>query len=89
MGFVHAVRTQMSIEHLRDFTATPRMLQLAAMAAITGTMAAAAAWLLLHLIALFTNLAYFGRLSAAPGTLPAHLSLWSIAIPVIGSLVIG
>lgn len=80
---------QTATEHLRDFTATPRMLQLAAMAAITGTMAAAAAWLLLRLIALFTNLAYFGRLSAAPVTLPAHLSPWSIAIPVIGSLVIG
>ena len=61
-------------EHLRDFTATPRMLQLAAMAAITGTMSAAAAWLLLHLIALFTNLAYFGRLSATATALPRHLA---------------
>jgi CIC family chloride channel protein len=76
-------------EHLRDFTATPRMLQLAAMAAVTGTMGAASAWLLLRLIALFTNLAYFGRLSTSPVSLPAHLSPWSIAIPVIGSLIIG
>ena len=53
---------QKSTEHLRDFTATPRMLQLAAMAAVTGTMGAAAAWALLELIAFFTNLAYFGRL---------------------------
>ncbi|MEO7053635.1 MAG: chloride channel protein, partial [Rhizomicrobium sp.] len=76
-------------DHLRDFTATPRMLQLAAMAAVTGTMGAGAAWVLLRLIALITNLAYFGRLSAAPVSLPAHLSAWSIAIPVIGSIAIG
>ena len=76
-------------EHLRDFTATPRTLQLAAMAAVTGTMGAGAAWVLLRLIAIITNLAYFGRISAAPATLPAHLPLWSAAIPVAGSLVIG
>ena len=76
-------------EHLRDFTATPRMLQLAAMAAVTGTMSAAAAWILLKLIALFTNLAYFGRVSVAAAVLPDRLPLWSIAIPVLGSLVIG
>jgi H+/Cl- antiporter ClcA len=78
-----------STDHLRDFTATPRMLQLAAMAAVTGTMGALSAWILLRLIALFTNLAYFGRLSTGPVTLPAHLPLWSIAIPVAGSLIIG
>jgi len=76
-------------EHLRDFTATPRTLQLAAMAAVTGTMGAGAAWLLLRLIAIITNLAYFGRLSAAPVSLPAHLPLWSVAIPVAGSVIIG
>jgi len=76
-------------DHLRDFTATPRTLQLAAMAAVTGTMGAGAAWVLLRLIAVITNLAYFGRLSGAPASLPAHLPLWSIAIPVAGSLVIG
>jgi len=76
-------------EHLRDFTATPRTLQLAAMAAVTGTMGAGAAWALLRLIAIITNLAYFGRLSAASVSLPAHLPLWSVAVPVAGSLVIG
>src|SRR6201996_8806154 len=80
---------QTTSDHLRDFTATPRMLQLAAMAAITGTMGAGAAWLLLRLIAFFTNLAYWGRLSTAPASIPTHLPVWSIAIPVAGSLVIG
>jgi H+/Cl- antiporter ClcA len=76
-------------DSLRDFTATPRVLQLALMAVIVGSYGALAAWLLLRLIALFTNLAYFGRFSTATATIPAHLPVWSIAIPVIGSLIVG
>ena len=88
-GNRHAA-TKSFADILRDFTATPRMLQLAAMAAVAGTMGAGAAWCLLRLIALFTNLAYCGRSPArSRHSIPAHLPLWSIAIPVIGSLVIG
>jgi CIC family chloride channel protein len=74
---------------LRDFTATPRLLQLALMAAVVGGLSAGAAWVLVKLIALFTNLAYLGRLSVAPVSIPAHLPVWSVAIPVAGSLIIG
>jgi H+/Cl- antiporter ClcA/CBS domain-containing protein len=76
-------------DSLRDFTANPRLLLLAAMAAAVGSMGAGAAWVLLRLIAFFTNLAYWGRFSTAPAHIPAHLPLWSVAIPVIGSLIIG
>jgi H+/Cl- antiporter ClcA len=76
-------------DSLRDFTATPRVLQLAVMAVVVGSFGAGAAWLLLKLIYLFTNLAYLGRLSVAPAAIPAHLPLWSVAIPVVGSLIIG
>ena len=76
-------------DHLRDFTATPRMLQLAAMAAVTGTMGALAAWVLLRLIAIITNFAYFGRFGTTLPSMPAHLPLYSVAIPVAGSLIIG
>ena len=76
-------------DHLRDFTATPRMLQLAAMAAVTGVFGALAAWVLLRLIALFTNLAYYGRIGTTLVPFPAHLPLSSVAIPVIGSLIVG
>jgi CIC family chloride channel protein len=76
-------------DHLRDFTATPRMLQLAAMAAVTGTLGAFAAWVLLRLIAIITNLAYFHRFSAVLVPFPAHLPLSSVAIPVIGCIIIG
>ena len=76
-------------DHLRDFTATPRMLQLAAMAAVTGTFGAFAAWILLRLIAIITNMAYFHRFGTALVPLPAHLPFSSVAIPVIGSIIIG
>ena len=74
---------------LRDFTTTPRVLQLALMAVVVGSMGAGAAWVLLRLIALFTNFAYNGRLSVASASIPAHLPIWSVAIPVAGSLIIG
>ncbi len=50
---------------LRDFTADTRVLILGAMALVIGTMGAGSAWVLLKLIALFTNLAYFQRVSIA------------------------
>jgi H+/Cl- antiporter ClcA len=81
--------TAFARDSLRDFTATPRLVQLALMAAVVGCLGAGAAWLLLKLIALFTNLAYLGRLSTAPAAIPSHLPWWSIGIPVAGSLVIG
>lgn len=75
---------------LRDFTADARVLSLGAMALLVGTMGAGAAFVLLRLIALITNLAYFQRLSVAPVNFSGlHLAAWTIAIPVVGSLVIG
>jgi H+/Cl- antiporter ClcA/CBS domain-containing protein len=75
---------------LRDFTADARVLVLGAMALVIGTMGAASAWVLLKLIALFTNIFYFHKLSTAPVSFVGlHLTAWTIAIPVVGSLIIG
>lgn len=75
---------------LRDFTADPRLLLLSAMALIIGTAGALAAWVLLRLIWLVTNLAYFQRMSADTVHFAGmHLPLWTIAIPVIGGLIVG
>jgi len=75
---------------LRDFTADTRVLILGAMAVLIGTMGSGAAWVLIRLIALFTNLAYFQRVSTVQvGFAGTHLPLWSIGIPVAGSIVIG
>jgi CIC family chloride channel protein len=74
---------------LSDFTVGPRLLLIAAMAMIVGTFGTAAAWVLLRMIALFTNLAYFQRLSLEIPTFPTTLPLWSVAIPAVGGLIIG
>ena len=67
---------------LRDFTADRRLLVLTAMAVVIGTLGAASAWVLLKLIALFTNLAYLGRLSTDTVYLSRlHLTPWSISRP--------
>ena len=75
---------------LRDFTADARLLVLSAMALVTGTFGAAAAWVLLKLIALISHLAYFHSVSTAPYSL-AHLKLGalSIFIPIAGGLIVG
>ena len=66
------------------------MIMLAGAALVVGTGAAFGAWLLLKLIALATNLFWFGRISAAPAAITdAHLGLAVIAIPVVGSLIVG
>lgn len=77
-------------DNLRDFTADSRILILCAFALVAGTGGAFAAWALLKLIALFTNIAYFQRISFSPVVFAGrHLPLWSIAVPVIGSLIVG
>src|SRR4051812_28124348 len=50
----------------------------------------AVAKLLISLINLVTNLAFYGHFSAAASTpLHNHLGLWVIVIPAIGGIVIG
>jgi len=75
---------------LRDFTADRRLLVLSAMAIATGSFGAGAAWVLLKLIAIVTNLAYFHVYSTATSYLShARLGPASIAIPVIGGIIVG
>ncbi len=78
------------IDRLRDFSTDRRLLPLIAMALVVGTAGAAAAWLLLHLINLATNLAYYGRISASPVTIIGNsLGAWAVLVPVAGCLIIG
>jgi H+/Cl- antiporter ClcA len=76
-------------DHLGDFTASPRLLLLAGMAAIAGLGGTVAAFVLLRLIALCTNLAYYQTVSTVMRNFPEHLPLWTIGIPVVGGLIIG
>ncbi len=75
-------------DQLGDFTASPRLLMLAGMAVVAGCGGALAAYVLLKLIALCTNLAYFHAASFESRPFPAHLPISSIGIPVVGGLII-
>ena len=73
-----------------DFTADGRMVLIAAIAVVIGVVATWVASALLRLIALFTNLFYFQRLSTADAS-PAEngLGVLGVLVPVAGALIIG
>ncbi len=75
---------------LGDFTTGPRVLVIAAIAVAVATAGVVAGVVLLRLIRLTTNLAYFGRLTLADLDL-AHspLGLWVVLVPVAGALAVG
>ena len=80
----------MHIETLGDFTAKFRLVKISAIAIVVGALCSGIAMVLLKLIALFTNLFYFQRLSIAEA-IPAHNSLgwWAVLVPAVGGLLIG
>jgi H+/Cl- antiporter ClcA len=77
-------------DSLRDFSTDRRLLILGAMALFVGSAGAGAAWALTRLIAIATNLAYYGRLSAETVSVAGnHLGYWAVLVPVGGCLIIG
>lgn len=77
--------------HLGDFAVSPRMLVVTAWALLVGALGALAAWALLNLIGLVTNLVFYQRWETelvAPSA--AHAPWWLIlCAPIAGGLVIG
>ncbi len=75
---------------LGDFTVTPRLIPISLLAIVIGIVASFAAVALLKLIALFTNLFFFGRFTFAASS-PAnnHLGWFEILVPVVGALLVG
>ncbi|HTN98350.1 MAG TPA: chloride channel protein, partial [Nordella sp.] len=75
---------------LGDFTTSPRVLVIAAIAVIVATAGVLAGIVLLDLIRLTTNVAYFGRFSLAdPDLTKADLGIAAVFIPVAGGLIVG
>lgn len=73
-----------------DFTTDSRVLFIAGIAVIVATAGVFAAHILLKLIRLATNLAYFGRLTFQNldiGHTP--LGTWMVLVPVAGALIVG
>lgn len=69
-----------------------RVLQLCLTALILGAVTGGVAQLLVHLIGLITNLAFYGHFSfheASPAPAVERLGLWVIPIPVVGAILVG
>lgn len=75
---------------LADFTTDKRVLVLSGMAIIIGVIGSLVADALVWLINLFTNLAYYQRLSAQEASPTGNqMGIWAVFVPVIGGLIIG
>src|ERR1700761_2338942 len=75
---------------LRDYSADSRIVSTSVLGAMLGAVSAVAAWVLLEMIALFTNLFYFHRWSFKehdPWQAGGH---WLILLlPIGGGLIVG
>ena len=79
-----------ALDHLGDFTATTRIIPIAALAVVIGGFAAFVAAGLLKLIGFFTNLFFFQRLGTELVSPEGHhLGPFVIVVPVVGALIIG
>jgi H+/Cl- antiporter ClcA len=86
-----AASTVRDLSHLGDFSATPRLLLIAALALPIGAASACVSWGLLRLIGLITNGVFYHRL-ATPLVAPDshhHNPALVLLAPVAGGLVIG
>lgn len=73
-----------------DFTTDKRVLILVGMSIVAGTGGAFAAWCLVSLIAVVTNIVWFGHIGIEPAPLAgAPRSPWTLLIPPLGGFVIG
>ncbi|MCA7883973.1 chloride channel protein [Burkholderia contaminans] len=80
----------MNAPHKRDFATNDRLPRIALLAAAIGLLSTLAAFVLLSLIHLFTNLFFYQQVSFADRS-PANntLGAWVIVVPVIGGLIVG
>ena len=74
-----------------DFTLTPRVLWVCLWALPIGALGAGAAWALLRLIGLITQVAFFGRISTTlvPPGASSHPWWLILGLPVLGGLAVG
>jgi len=82
--------TVRDVRHLGDFSATPRMLVVTALALPIGACGALAAWVLTRLIGLITNGVFHHRVSSDLVSPGEHVSWWLVlTAPVVGGLIVG
>lgn len=83
-------RRKPCLSELGDFTTTAQVIPISLLAIGIGVISTFVAWFLLKLIGLITNISYYHRLSFSFIS-PAgnHLGVSAIAVPVVGSLIVG
>lgn len=75
---------------LGDFSTDWRVLPISALAILVGLIGTGMAWVLLRLIGIITNFAYFQRWGTAlVSPAASRLGLWAILVPVAGSIIVG
>lgn len=86
---MNSVQTNLAVK-LADFTTDRRVLLLSGFAIVIGAISAVVAQVLVWLISIFTNLAYYQRFSFQDAS-PAgnQLGIWAVFVPMIGGLIIG
>ena len=86
-----AVPTREKVDHLGDFTLAPRTLAIIALAVPVGAGGAGAAFCLLRLIGLITNLVFYGRISTALSAPGRSGASWLIVLraPIAGGMIVG
>jgi chloride channel protein, CIC family len=85
---VHASSSK--LDHLGDFTTTPRVIGISCLAILIGLVSAFVAAALLKLIGLCTNLFFYQRIDTSLVS-PAghHLGPFVVLVPVAGALIVG
>src|ERR1700761_637777 len=77
-------------DHKRDFSSNARLPGISALAVVIGALAVLAAFVLLSLIHLFTNLFFYGTFSFADHSPSLNtLGPWVVLIPIAGGLIVG
>jgi H+/Cl- antiporter ClcA/CBS domain-containing protein len=75
---------------IRSSPVDGRVVFICVLAILLGVTASVVAQILVHLIALITNLSFFHRWSLeAPTFIGVKIPLWAIGIPVIGGIIVG
>lgn len=83
-------KTERVEDRLADFTRDKRVLILSLLALVIGAISAFVADALVWLIAVITNVSFYGRFSSVFQSPDHHrLGYWVIVVPVIGGLIIG
>jgi CIC family chloride channel protein len=78
------------VRHLGDFTTNPRVLVISAIAIVVATGGVISGIILLKLIRLCTNVAYFGQFTQLDLKLGDSPLGWAaVGVPVVGSLIVG